>query len=550
MRAEPERRHGDDQRGRHDIGERRKPQAFGRCIGGTRPLTFVADGFADDRKRALRGAEDSGESRRRGWDGNGHEIEYRPGLPVPEAPLRQPDSVLPSRPPPSYIDGFVMRVTLLMSITRLHSQLHAQLRWRAVVAAGLLASIPMGGALAQPPAGPPRTPPTWTIPVDAYYPEAGNAWETRSASRVGLDSVKLAEAIQFAIAAEARAPRDQEIGQSQSFGREPFGFGIGPFRTRGAPSGVILRRGYVVAEWGEPENVDMTHSVTKSFLSTVVGVAVDKGLIRSVRDTVANYVGPILAVSAGAIGLNAEAPADGRWLKPFESAHNRRLTWDDMLRQVSDWEGTLWGKPDWADRPAQQTAQWLGRVRTTPGSTYEYNDVRVNVLALAALNVWRRPLPEVLREHIMDPIGASPTWRWYGYDNSWVVIDGRTVQAVSGGGHWGGGMFINARDMARFGLLTLRRGQWKNRRLLSEAWVSQALTPTSAQLTYGYMNWFLNTDKKYAAAAPANAFFHVGNGTNIIYCDPTNDIVAVVRWIENGSVNGFVEKLLAAVQGK
>jgi CubicO group peptidase (beta-lactamase class C family) len=218
-----------------------------------------------------------------------------------------------------------------------------------------------------------------------------------------------------------------------------------------------------------------------------------------------------------------------------------------MLRQVSDWEGTLWGKPDWADRPTGQPAQWLGRVRTNPGSTYEYNDVRVNALALAALNVWRRPLPEVLRENIMDPIGASSTWRWYGYDNSWIVLDGRAVQAVGGGGHWGGGMFINARDMARFGLMTLRRGQWKGRRVLSEAWVSQALTPTPAELTYGYMNWFLNTDRKYAAAAPANAFFHVGNGTNIIYCDPTNDIVAVVRWIENGSVNGFVERLLGAV---
>ena len=44
----------------------------------------------------------------------------------------------------------------------------------------------------------------------------------------------------------------------------------------------------------------------------------------------------------------------------------------------------------------------------------------------------------------MDEIGASNTWRWYGYENSYVVIDGQIVQSVSGGGHWGGGMFINA----------------------------------------------------------------------------------------------------------
>ena len=48
----------------------------------------------------------------------------------------------------------------------------------------------------------------------------------------------------------------------------------------------------------------------------------------------------------------------------------------------------------------------------------------MNVLALATLKVWRRPLPQVLQETIMDPIGACNTWRWYGYENSWVVLDG------------------------------------------------------------------------------------------------------------------------------
>jgi CubicO group peptidase (beta-lactamase class C family) len=146
----------------------------------------------------------------------------------------------------------------------------------------------------------------------------------------------------------------------------------------------------------------------------------------------------------------------------------------------------------------------------------------------------------------MDPIGASPTWRWYGYDDSWVVLDGQAVQSVSGGGHWGGGMFISARDQARFGYLTLRRGRWRDRQLLSEAWVKRALTPTPVQPTYGFMNWFLNTDRKQWPSAPATAFAHLGNGTNIVYVDPEHDLVAVVRWIENGAVDGFLQRLLAA----
>jgi CubicO group peptidase (beta-lactamase class C family) len=272
-------------------------------------------------------------------------------------------------------------------------------------------------------------------------------------------------------------------------------------------------------------------------------------MIRGLKDPVRDYVPPIVVLAEGGlrVGEHAARLGESTLLEPFETSHNRRITWDDMLRQTSDWEGTLWGKPEWADRPGPNPAEWMTRKRNDPGTTYEYNDVRVNALALAALQVWRRPLPQVLRELVMDPIGASNTWRWYGYDNSWVVIDGQAVQSVSGGGHWGGGMFINAYDMARFGYLTLRRGKWRDRVIFSEAWVRQALTPTAPQPTYGFMNWFLNTDRKLLPSAPASAFAHLGNGTNAIYVDPEHDLVAVVRWIENNALDGFVQRLLGAV---
>jgi len=383
--------------------------------------------------------------------------------------------------------------------------------------------------------------------VAPYVPPAG-AWERRSPSAMGMDSVKLADAIAYAIEKESKTPRDLELNHYQSFGREPFGAAIGPLAPRGGATGVIVRKGYVVATWGDPTAVEITNSVTKSFLSTVVGLAFDAGRIRSVDDTVSQVMPPILRAYPNGTGLGADWPGDAKWLRPFDSPHNKRLTWDNLLRQVSDWEGTLWGKPEWADRPAQQVNTWTTRPRVEPGSAYEYNDTRVNVLALAALQLWRQPLPEILRDKIMEPIGASNTWRWYGYDNSWIVLDGKLVQSVSGGGHWGGGMMINAWDMARFGLLTQRRGVWGGKQLLSEAWVTKALTPTPAQPTYGYMNWFLNTDRKYVPAAPPQAFVHVGAGNNIIYVDPVNDVVAVVRWIDgNASVNGFVERLLAAL---
>lgn len=385
-----------------------------------------------------------------------------------------------------------------------------------------------------------------------YVPGPGEDWERRTPAQAGMDAALLDSAVAFARASESQAPRDLEVAHYQTFGREPFGEAVGPFDDRGDPSGIVIRNGYIVAEWGDPRRVEMTFSVTKSFLSTVVGLAVDRGLIRSVHDSVQPYIAPIL--SLGTVGsarpvqaTMSDWPRDGEHLAPFATPHNRTITWDHLLRQTSDWEGTLWGKPEWADRPAQDASTWGTRARYAPGSAYEYNDVRVNVLALAALEVWRRPLPEVLREEVMDPIGASNSWRWTGYDNSWVLVDGRAVQSVSGGGHWGGGMFISARDQARFGLLGLRRGRWRDRQILSEGWVRYALTPTTVQTDYGVMNWFLNTGRKLMPSAPASAFVHLGAGTNLVYVDPENDLVVVARWISRGAMDGFVGRVVGAV---
>jgi CubicO group peptidase (beta-lactamase class C family) len=383
--------------------------------------------------------------------------------------------------------------------------------------------------------------------VQSYFPPA-QTWEQRTPAESGLNADKIREAIEFAKSAETKNPRNMEISHYQSFGKEPFGEGIGPFAERGEPTGIIVYKGYIVAAWGEPSRCDMTHSVTKSFLSSVVGVAVDMGLIKNVNDTVANYVPPIELFTPGQVNRSADLIGQAQLLQPFSTPHNKTITWDNMLRQTSDWEGTLWGKPEWADRPDADASKWINRKRNAPGSVWEYNDVRVNALALAATSVWRKPLPQILKQYIMDPIGASNTWRWTGYRNSWIVLDGQAVQSVSGGGHWGGGMFINAYDMARFGLLTLHRGNWNGKQLLSEQWVSQALTPTPAKTDYGYMNWFLNTDKKLLPDAPLTAFMHIGNGNNLVYVDPEHELVVVVRWIADyKSMNTTVKKILESI---
>jgi CubicO group peptidase (beta-lactamase class C family) len=381
-----------------------------------------------------------------------------------------------------------------------------------------------------------------------YVP--GADWQRKTPAEAGFNPQLLKEAIDFSIANEVKNPRDLKLNHYRTFGREPFGDAIGPIKDRGDLTGIVVHKGYIVAEWGEPQRIDMTHSVTKSLLSSVVGVAVDGGMIRGIDDTAREYVAPIQLYNPGPAGNKADRMSAPDLIDLFNTPHNRTVTWNHLLRQTSDWEGTLWGKPDWADRPSDKPDEWLTRPRDKAGTVYKYNDTRVNVLALAALNIWRRPLPQVLKEKIMDPIGASNTWRWFGYDNAWVVIDGQPVQSVTGGGHWGGGMFINAYDMARFGLLTLRNGKWGDRQLLSEQWIRTARTPTGGQSPYGFINYQLNTDRKQLPSAPATAYMHNGNGLNMIYVDPEHDLVAVVRWIDNAAADGFVKRLTAAMADK
>src|SRR3982750_877611 len=244
-----------------------------------------------------------------------------------------------------------------------------------------------------------------------YFPLASQ-WERRTPEQAKIDPTKLTEAIDFAIANEAKTPRSQELMLTAAFGQAPFGELLGPTRDRGPATGLIIRNGYLIAEWGEPSRVDMTHSVTKSFLSAVVGIAFDRKLIHSLQDKLIDYYAPVVQDQPGQRYDVGERFGQSPLLDLFATEHNRKITWETMLRQTSDWEGTLWGKPDWADRPDRDTSKWLNRVRGEPGTAYEYNDVRVNALALATLNIWRRPLPQVLKENLMDPIrGPKPRRR-------------------------------------------------------------------------------------------------------------------------------------------
>ena len=333
-----------------------------------------------------------------------------------------------------------------------------------------------------------------------------------------MNGTLIDSAVRFALHHETSTDYDLRIANLKAYANEPGYKIIGPTKPRGKPAGMILKNGYIVAQWGDLKRVDMTFSVTKSYLSTVAGLAYDNRLIRSLDDPLRDYV------------------AD-----QFDGEHNGKITWRHLLTQSSDWSGCLFDLCDWADRPPKQGTpdEWKNRALLEPGTTFEYNDVRVNLLAYSLLQVWRKPLPSVLKEKIMDPIGASTTWRWHGYENSYVTMDGAMVQSVSGGGHNGGGLFINTYDQARFGLLFSRKGKWKNLQLVSEKWVNAVHAPSAANRSYGLM-WWLNTAHELGDVPPA-VFYANGFGGNFIVVDQEHDLVVVVRWLEPNSLGALMQ---------
>ena len=210
----------------------------------------------------------------------------------------------------------------------------------------------------------------------------------------------------------ATPPADPERWGVHHEDPPPYNRLRGPVHPRGGVSGVIRVRGEEVASWGEPDRADLTFSVAKTYLALLAGIAQARGLLRR-------------RASASPQRL----PGIG-----FDDAHNRAITWAHLLEQTSEWQGACFGMPDQVEHDRRRCRTTPSRRRgrkgearplQAPGSYWEYNDVRINQLSLALLHLFRRPLPQVFRDSVLQPLGGGDDFRWDGYDDAWVEIDGR-----------------------------------------------------------------------------------------------------------------------------
>jgi len=356
-----------------------------------------------------------------------------------------------------------------------------------------------------------------------------------------VNAERLDAAVHEAQSHETPWPRDPHVPPAP--GQQPWGVHAndpppwnrlrGPVHARGPQSGVVLQHGREIAAWGEPARADVTFSVAKTYLALLAGVAQAEGLLPDEHEPVVSRL-----------------PGIG-----FDSAHNRAITWYHLLTQTSEWEGTCFGLPDTVDRWRQvaQDPRPAGgpkggeRPLQSPGTYWEYNDVRINQLSLALLHVFRESLERVFLERILKPIGCGDGYRWEGYDDAWVDLPGiGRVPSVPGGTHWGGGVSISAHDQARIGQMVLDGGRGATGRLVTAEWVASMQAPCAVAPWYGRLVW-LNRNARAFPGASTDAVFMIGAGGHYTWVDPHLDAVVVLRWLDPAHAASTVARFAAAL---
>ncbi|MDR5773561.1 MULTISPECIES: serine hydrolase [unclassified Caballeronia] len=344
----------------------------------------------------------------------------------------------------------------------------------------------------------------------------------------------LKRAIQFSIDHESKWDRNVDGNWGVHINDPaPWNKLLGPVHDRGPVSGAIALDGHVITTWGEPDRADLTFSIAKTYLALLAGVAHDRGLLPDVDEPVRERV-----------------PGIG-----FDDAHNAPVTWAQLLLQTSEWQGECFGLSDQADHYRAVTfgeppAGKKGDLRPLqmPGTFWEYNDVRINQLSLALMHLFRRPLPEVFREAIAEPCGMSDGWQWVGYDHAWTEIDGRRMQSVPGGTHWGGGMSVSANDQLKIARMLLDEGLVSGRRVLSREWIEKMRTPCDIAPFYGFLVW-LNTGRKMFPSVPESSYFGVGAGSSFMWIEPSTRLAVIVRWLDSAFAGEFFGLVFDGVKG-
>ena len=327
---------------------------------------------------------------------------------------------------------------------------------------------PSSGSLAEAPP---------TSRVDRVWP--GKEWEAAEPEELGLDREKLAEAGRY---------------QSEISGDKPYRI-------------LIARHGKIAAEWtfrSDPLAQAPQASASKSTFSTVLGIAIHEGVIRSENDRVADYYPEMLDITPG------QGPKEGRYAFP----ENDGITFRQLIGNTSGYM-----KPGEA-----------------PGKVFNYQTFGMNILTHAVASTYS--LYKTSRPEQGAGFGTLTEWKVRNLiDGSWSWMYGNFEmheEVKLGVFGYMTGYQMSSHDMARMGWLWLNRGNWNGKQIVPKTWIDNA-TKVSKEIlenepperhVYGLGFW-CNDQAQVWPDLPKDSFAASGAGQQHIWVCPSLDLVVV-----------------------
>ncbi|MEO1437818.1 MAG: serine hydrolase, partial [Bacteroidota bacterium] len=242
-------------------------------------------------------------------------------------------------------------------------------------------------------------------------------------------------------------------------------------------------------------------SVTKSFVSALMGIAIDEGHVKSISQKAIDYLPE----------LEGSAYADVTIKNLLQMSSG--VSWNEDYSDP-DSDINRFGRTLALGGSFEEFAKTLSSDK--PQGTYNrYNSSDTQVLGMIISAATGKTLSAYLKEKIWDPLGME--------NPAWWVMDDQSIEFAAGG------LSASLRDYARFGLLYLNQGNWKGQQIVPKAWLEQSLTPDAPHLQvgdnpnsnnsygYGFQWWILDgTEGEFSA---------IGIYNQLIYINPTHDII-------------------------
>lgn len=284
------------------------------------------------------------------------------------------------------------------------------------------------------------------------------------------------------------SPADEGMDATTLAGARDYAF-VPERNTQGV---VVVRHGGIVAEWyadgHDVGSLATSWSAAKSFASTLLGIAIDRGQLAGIDLPLANFYPAWAADARKAIALHN--------LLEMRSG----LLWDETHDVAAFHVAT-------DDQLSTSAARPLAR---PPGSAFNYSSADSMLISGVIEQVTGERAGDYAQEALFGPIGMKAEW--------WTDAVGHTMTYCC--------IDTTTRDFARFGLLFARDGKWKDRQVVSHEWVAQATTPADG-LPFYALQWWTDVQGLVVNGSPVRLFTARGLDEQNIYVFPELDLVVV-----------------------